>query len=418
MNALSSAVTNPSARVSALAHTTADILREAPCVGPASVNREVFAVFEAKPDMQGLPVVEAGRPIGLINRNIFMQSLARPFHREIYLNKSCIAFMDKDPLVVEAATGIPELSFAVLAGGQKTLADGFIISRQGQYVGVGQASDVLGAVAALQAEKNRQVMESIDYASVIQKSLSRSSREGLRMALPDHFLIWEPRDVVSGDFYLFQEFPDGWLLSLFDCTGHGVPGAFMTLIMSSFLQGAIGEGRHRDPAALLTDMNRRVKTAMGQVDHSHAEAPDDGDHRSDDGMDAAFCWFDTASRRLTYAGAHQPLFLLFPEKDEVLTLDGDRMGVGYSTTPMEEAWQNHEIELPPGTHLYLFTDGFLDQLGGERCIAFGKKRLRAALVEHRGLLMSEQRAVLLERLHDYQGIEVRRDDVSAIGIRL
>ena len=396
----------------------ADIAIAVAPVTPAARNRDVFAVFEAQPELVGLPVVEGERPIGLINRNIFMQSLTRQFHREIYWNKSCIAFMDKSPFIAEAATSIQDLSFAVIESGTKTLVDGFIITDAGRYRGVGLAHDMLRAVATLQAEKNRMVMESIDYGSVIQRSLSRASREAMRATLPDHFLLWEPRDVVSGDFYHFESFSDGFLLALYDCTGHGVPGAFMTLIMASFLQGAIDPRTRRDPARLLGEVNRRVKTAMDQIDPQHGAPGRDGEHRSDDGMDAALCWFDADTRELTYAGAHMPIFILPPASEEVEVIDGDRAGVGYATTPMEQCWRNHQVTLAPGTSVYVFTDGLLDQLGGDKRIAFGKRRLRATLLEYRNESMPVQRVALLEALSRYQGREVRKDDVSAFGFRL
>lgn len=383
-------------------------------VTPATTNKEVFAIFESRPEMIGLPVVEAGRPIGLINRNIFMQSMARPFHRELYLNKSCIAFMDKQPLVVERRTSVQELSFLVLAGGQKAMNDGFIVSDGGRYLGVGTAQDMLRAVANLQAEKNRLVMESIDYASVIQQSLSRPSREAMRRALPDYFLIWEPRDIVSGDFYFCHEYEGGFLIVLFDCTGHGVPGAFMTLIMSAFLHSALNAASHDNPGELISAVNRQVKRAMGHIDHQHA-ADDEG---ADDGMDAAFCWVDTRRRRITYAGAHLPILLLPPGAGEVQVVEGDRLGVGYAATPMDQGWTNHAIDLPAGTCVYLFTDGFVDQLGGSKRIAFGKRRTREVLLQHRARSMPEQRAELLAALAEYQGGEQRKDDVSAIGFRL
>jgi sigma-B regulation protein RsbU (phosphoserine phosphatase) len=396
----------------------ADIAIAVAPVSPAHTNRDVFAIFEAQPELIGLPVVEDGRPVGLINRNIFMQSLARPFHREIYWHKSCIAFMDKTPFVAEADTSIQDLSFQVLEAGTKTLIDGFLIAARGRYVGVGLAHDMLRAVAMLQAEKNRLVMESIDYGSVIQRSLSRASREAMRSVLPDHFLLWEPRDVVSGDFYHFQDFDDGFLLALYDCTGHGVPGAFMTLIMASFLQGAIDDDSRRDPAGLLGAINRRVKSAMDQIDHAHSAADGEREHQSDDGMDAAFCWFDRATRRLTWAGARLQLYVLAPDADEVACLDGERHGVGYAGTPMDQCWHNQTLELAPGSCVYLFTDGLLDQLGGDKRIAFGRRRLRATLLEHRSRSLPEQRSALVEALHRWQGDEVRKDDVSAIGFRV
>lgn len=395
---------------------TEGLLIDAQAVTPASTNEDVFRLFEENPDLVGLPVIEENRPIGLINRNIFMQSFARPFHREIYLQKSCIAFMDKEPLIVEQRDSIQDLSFKVIAGGEKALADGFIITDEGKYTGVGRASDMLKAVADLQAEKNRLVMESIDYASVIQQSLSRASRESLRRTLADHFLIWEPRDVVSGDFYYFHAYEDGFLAILFDCTGHGVPGAFMTLIMSAFLQSALNEEGPRDPGRLIAAVNRRVKQAMGQIDHSHGEP--DAEPVSDDGMDAAFCWVDTQNRKLRYAGAHMPLFLLRPGETEITTVDGDRAGVGYATTPMEQQWKTHEVDLPEGTAVYLFSDGCTDQLGGDKGIAFGKRRIRENLMNNMHRPMPEQRAALLSAFAAWQGEHVRKDDVAALGFRI
>lgn len=397
-------------------HDTGGLLLPCDSVTPATPNGGVFALFEAQPDIIGLPVVEDGHPIGLINRNIFMQAMARPFHREVYFNKSCIAFMDKEPLVVDTATSIQDLSFKVLEGGQKAMNDGFIIADDGRYLGMGTAQDMLRAVANLQAEKNRLVMESIDYASVIQQSLSRPSREAMRKTLADHFLIWDPRDVVSGDFYHFQDYEDGFLVVLFDCTGHGVPGAFMTLIMSAFLQSALNTVRHDDPGAIIGAVNRLVKTAMGHIDHHHTNV--DEEEGADDGMDAAFCWVDRRDRSLTYAGAHLPLLLLGPGDQEVRIVEGERQGVGYAATPMDQVWKNHRIELPEGTSAYLFTDGFVDQLGGAKRIAFGKRRTREVILRHREQTMPEQRAALLAALKDYQGHEPRKDDVSAIGFRL
>lgn len=397
-------------------HHTEGLLLPAPSVTPATQNKELFAIFEAQANLTGLPVVENGCPIGLVNRNIFMQSMARPFHREVYANKSCIAFMDKQPLVVDKATSIQDLSFQVLEIGQKAMNDGFVITDAGQYLGVGTAQDMLRAVATLQAEKNRLVMESIDYASVIQQSLARPSREAMRKTLADHFMIWEPRDIVSGDFYYFHERPEGFLMVLFDCTGHGVPGAFMTLIMSAFLQGALNAIGHDDPGGLIGAVNRQVKTAMGNIDHTHA-VQEEGEG-ADDGMDAAFIWVDTQKRTLTYAGAHLPILLLSPDAKDVTVIDGDRHGVGYAATPMEQTWKNHQVELPAGTSVYCFTDGFVDQLGGPKRIAFGKRRTREVILKHRDKTMPEQRVELLAALQRYQAEEHRKDDVSAIGFRI
>ncbi|HUY02501.1 MAG TPA: SpoIIE family protein phosphatase [Rhodocyclaceae bacterium] len=394
----------------------ASLLLKVPSVTPADTNREVFALFDQSPAIVGLPVVEDGQPIGLINRNIFMDSFARPFHREIYGNKSCVAFMDKSPLVVADQISLQDLSFLALDHGGKTLADGFIITVDGRYAGMGTGQDMVRALSNLQAEKNRLIMESIDYASVIQRSFLRPSQRALQASLPDHFLIWEPRDVVGGDYFYFEAFPEGFFFALFDCTGHGVPGAFMTLIMASYLEHVLNRDNRHDPGAVLTELNHRVKTALGQIDQAHA-GDEEMEHRSDDGMDAAFCWFDSSRRELTYAGAHSPLLLRQAGESEVRLIEGDRLGVGYAATPLAQTWRNQTFTLAPGATVYLCTDGIVDQLGGPKRIAFGKKRLCQILQAYAERPMAELEAIILDTLASYQGDELRRDDVSLFGFR-
>ncbi|HUW36639.1 MAG TPA: SpoIIE family protein phosphatase [Rhodocyclaceae bacterium] len=401
-------------------HLAASLLLDVPSVTPAQTNKDVFALFDQSSAIVGLPVVEDGQPIGLINRNIFMDSFARPFHRELYGNKSCIAFMDKKPLVVDGQISLQELSFLALDHGGKTLADGFIITIGGRYAGMGTGQDMVRALSNLQAEKNRLVMESIDYASVIQRSFLRPSQQALRASLPDHFLVWEPRDVVGGDYFHFQAFDEGFFFALFDCTGHGVPGAFMTLIVASFLENALNADNRRDPGAVLVEVNRRVKTALGQIADVHGgdeTGDEEMEHRSDDGMDAAFCWFDSARRELTYAGAHSPLLLRQAGESEVRLIEGDRLGVGYAATPLTQTWRNQSFTLAPGATVYLCTDGIVDQLGGPKRIAFGKKRLCQLLLTHGEQPMAAQKAVILDTLAAYQDDEPRRDDVSMFGFR-
>lgn len=398
---------------------TLHLLRETPCVAPEHSNLDVFRLFDGNPALGGLPVVEAGKPIGLINRNIFMDSFARPFHREVYSRKSCIAFMDKGPLVVEASLPLQDLSFRALSTGGKTLSDGFIITDGGRYLGMGSGTDMVAAIAHLQAEKNRQVMESIDYASVIQQSFLRPSRETLRRILPNHLLVWEPRDVVGGDYFFFSERADGFFGALCDCTGHGVSGAFMTLIMSSFLDHALDDANWQAPGQLLSTVNVRVKTALGQIDHSH-RSDDDGEeaaHRSDDGMDAAFIAYQRDSGRLHFAGAHQLLMVLRPDADTVEFFDGDPAGVGYAGTALDQAWQTRSLELAPGTLVCICTDGVYDQPGGPKRIAFGKKRLAALLLANREADLAQLRHEVMDSFTVWQGEEARRDDVTIFAFR-
>ncbi len=390
-----------------------------PVASPDDTNEQVLTLFSENQNMGSLPVVENGLPMGIINRNQFMSQLAKPFHREVYARKSCIAFMDTAPLVVEHDVSLQELSFMAVANGEKALADGFIVTRDHQYIGIGAGVDLVKAIADLQAEKNRLVMESINYASVIQKSFLRSSREDMAAALNDYFMHWEPRDVVGGDYYYFVKHEDGFFCAVIDCTGHGVPGAFMTLIIASALNQVLKETDLHDPATALAEVNRTVKQSLGQFDGGRQGMDDDTQEmHSDDGMDTAFCWVDTRTRMMTFAGAKTPLFLLPPGADDLELIKGDKKGVGYIDTPMDYRWENQKIALKPGSQVYITTDGIIDQIGGPKQIAFGKKRLKKVIMDAAKQPMSEQKDHIMQAFYKYQGDNRRRDDVSIFGFRI
>jgi len=379
-------------------------------VSPEHTNAQVYEIFGRHRDLSCLPILEDGRPIGLINRTLFLSQISKPFHKELFEKKSCIAFMDKDPLVVEAATTIEQLALLTVESGEKALADGFLVTERGQFKGLGYGLDLMRVIAEQQAERNRHIMQSIDYASVIQRSMLNVSATALARCLSDACLIWEPRDTVGGDFYQFCEFPDGWFAAVADCTGHGVPGAFLTLIAYSELKQALDKLGPRDPARLMSEVSLGIKSALGQMEGAGSA--------SNDGLDAAFLWFDAPARRLHYAGARTPLLLLEPGQAGVEIIDADRLGLGYADTPGDACWTAKQIELRPGALLLTCTDGLIDQVGGPKSIAFGKRRLRDVLVRHRDLPMPELGATLMRELSDYQGSQLRRDDLTLFGFRL
>ncbi|MGA7778827.1 MAG: SpoIIE family protein phosphatase [Paraburkholderia sp.] len=369
-------------------------------------------IFSSRRDMVSLAVVEDDRPIGLINRDIFLSQMSKPFHRELYDKKSCIAFMDKAPLIVDADMSIEALTFKTVEVGNKALSDGFIVTRHGRFVGLASGFQLLGAVAEMQAEKNRQIMQSIEYASVIQQAMLRASREALASMLPDATLVWEPRDVVGGDFYHFASFPDGWFGAVADCTGHGVPGAFMTLLASASLSQALERIGPRDPAALLAAVNRNVKGLLGQVQGTGASP------QSNDGLDAAFFWFDAQRQRLYFSGARIALHVLRPDADHFESIQGERMGVGYVDSLADYAWALNTVALTPGSLLFVSTDGLIDQIGGPRKIAFGRRRALELIIESRAQSLSTIRDSVQRGLADWQATQVRRDDVTLFFARV
>ncbi|WP_082411506.1 CBS domain-containing protein [Methylogaea oryzae] len=199
-----------------------DLLINAPVANPDQTTEEVLQIFTDHAGVAALPVVEGRLPIGLINRNMFMDNLAKPFRREICA-QSCIAFMDKSPLLVDQHTTLQDLSFMAVQAGSKALNDGFIVTDGDDYLGIGTGFDLMRALSSLQAHKNRLVMESIDYASLIQKSYLRPFKQQMKAALGDHFIHWAPRDVVGGDFYHFAQHADGFFAAVIDCTGTACP---------------------------------------------------------------------------------------------------------------------------------------------------------------------------------------------------
>ncbi|MFL9925353.1 SpoIIE family protein phosphatase [Herbaspirillum lusitanum] len=385
---------------------------EVPTVSFSENNAKVLEIFGLHRELISLPVLESGRPIGLISRNIFMSQMSRPYHRELYEKKSCIAFMDKDPLIVESHTPIETLGAMAVETGDKTLADGFLIVDNGQFAGFGSGLGLMRMMVELQAEKNRQVMQSIDYASVIQRAMLSASRAEMRRALDDVCLVWEPRDIVGGDFYHLEFFADGWFAAIADCTGHGVPGAFLTLIASSSLKQALEQHGPHNPALIMSEVNRSMKQALGQ--HAGSERLSE----SDDGMDACFFWCDGASQKLTLASAKMPLLYLLPGDDEVQITSGERIGLGYVDTPDDMQWSNQSLQLGQGAMVLVATDGIIDQIGGPKNIAFGKQRLRSIMLANRQLPMQELGKRVMEEQLIYQGAQRRRDDLSFFGFRL
>ena len=392
--------------------TAQDLCIQTPSVTAEDSNETVMEIFSKYRDLTSLPVIEDGIPIGLINRGIFLSQMSKPFRKEVYSRKSSIAFMDKEPLVVEADMDIESLTFKAVEYGEKALADGFIITRGDRFAGVGHGLQLMRVVADMQAARNRQIMQSIEYASVIQRSMLRTSRDTMLHTLEDADLVWEPRDLVGGDFYYFVARSDGWFGAVADCTGHGVPGAFMTLIASSCLAQAIDQHGPADPALLLGSVNCGIKQMLGQVG-GQDETPE-----SDDGMDAACFWYDIATRRLIFAGAKTSLFVLHPGGDGVEMVDGDRKCVGYVDSELDFTWQKRAVQMQAGSLVFVTTDGLVDQVGGPKSIAFGKRRIRDLILANRDRPSSEINRAVQQAISEWQGPNHRRDDVTFFCFRV
>ncbi|WP_231117198.1 PP2C family protein-serine/threonine phosphatase [Pseudodesulfovibrio alkaliphilus] len=278
------------------------------------------------------------------------------------------------------------------------------LKRNMHWMGHAIASRQRRLTTAMQslAEARNQILESIDYASHIQAAFLPDEAE-LAAVLPDHFLLWLQRDVVGGDAYWVKPWGEGFFVGVIDCTGHGVPGAFMTLIVQSLLEKALVVG-DTSPAGVLARTNALIKDALGQKG---------GDARSDDGMDCALCHIAPGSSRLVFAGANTPLYVV--EAGAARRIRGDRCGLGHVRSPRDFVFSDVEVALSPGVRVCMATDGIVDQVGGPRRLPFGKSRLMRFLEDRADQPVGGLGEELLALVNAYQGEEPRRDDMTVLG---
>ncbi len=254
------------------------------------------------------------------------------------------------------------------------------------------------------------IKSSINYAGTIQRSVL-PTRQTMQEILGNYFVLWEPRDVVGGDIYWCQHWGQGGLLLLGDCTGHGVPGAFMTLIASGALDRALMTVEPGDAAGLISAMHKIVQRSLVQ-DLSVA----DDDHCSDDGLEMGACFIPAEKDKLIFAGAGFPLFCF--DGNSVSKIKGDRKGIGYRHIIQETTWTNTVLQVRPGLRFYMSSDGIFDQIGGPKQRGFGKKRFMKLVESVQTLPVSQQGGAIYKAFKEYQGTAKRRDDVSAAGFEI
>lgn len=252
------------------------------------------------------------------------------------------------------------------------------------------------------ADKNQKIMDSIDYAKRLQESILPSEEE-LSAILREHFVLWRPRDTVGGDFYWVRRIDDDRsLLAVVDCTGHGVPGAFMTMAVNSILNHIV-DHNHEDPAQIVAELNRRVKETLHRNDPGRV---------ADDGLDIGLCYIEK-NHRLTFAGAKIPLYI--QQGQNVHVIRGDKRSIGYRRSSRELEFTNHVWDIAAGDMFYLTTDGYIDQSGGDQNFPFGRKRFVQVLAEQTAEDISQRQETLERALGKYMGDESQRDDITVIG---
>ncbi|AFM26203.1 SpoIIE family protein phosphatase [Desulfomonile tiedjei] len=252
-------------------------------------------------------------------------------------------------------------------------------------------------------QANTEIMDSLRYARTIQTAFLPNQQE-MASNVGDYFIIWEPKDLIGGDIYKYETVPEGFLLSVIDCTGHGVPGAIMTMISGASLDRAVEKVGYKDPALLLTHLNRLVKSSLNQ---HHKETS------SDDGLDIGICLVNKLERKLTFAGARIGLWCC--REGDLYEVPPDRQSVGYKNSKLNFSYVNRTVAIDDNTIFYICTDGILHQTGGPRRLPFGKKRFKRLILDNCQKPFRDQMRDIQEAIETYRGDEPQLDDITLVG---
>jgi serine phosphatase RsbU (regulator of sigma subunit) len=267
------------------------------------------------------------------------------------------------------------------------------------------------------------ITDSISYAQRIQSALL-PSQNLLGELVPEHFIVFKPKDIVSGDYYWVKEVQDHVVIVAADCTGHGVPGAFMSMLGITLLNDLIGDRCFNAPSAILEQLRSKIKTMLDQ----------DGDSEEQkDGMDLALAIYNKNNRELHFAGANNPVYIIrnkeVPvdkeleahlsidnEEFQLFEIKGDKqpIGVHWEETP----FKSHSVMLQEHDTFYMFSDGFVDQYGGEKRKKFKSLPFKRLLLSLQHESMSKQGKTLEQTFENWKGDLEQIDDVSVIGVKI
>lgn len=268
-------------------------------------------------------------------------------------------------------------------------------------------NEILLQKARLQ-KKNKQILASINYAERIQSAILPTEQR-VKKILPECFVFFRPRDIVSGDFYWFNAVNGNLVIAAVDCTGHGIPGAFMSMIGNTLLKEIVERQKITAPDVILNEMHRRVQSTLQQ-----------DKNQSRDGMDMSICTINLRKNELCFAGAKRPL--LYIKENELFQIKGDRKAIGGEEGKKIRIFTKHTIALDTPTILYMFSDGYIDQFGGIENRKFSIKRLKELLFDMRHLPMKAQHDALGKNLNDWMNAnekiyQKQLDDILVMGFK-
>lgn len=254
-------------------------------------------------------------------------------------------------------------------------------------------------------EKNKSITDSINYAQKIQEAIL-PHYNSFKENFPESFILYKPKDIISGDFYWLNKKENSVLVAVADCTGHGVPGALMSMLGSTFLNEIVNEKQLTRPSAILFELRESIINILKQ---------NEGNSESKDGMDIALCKIDLNTHTLTYSGAFNPLWIIKNEK--LIELKANKFPIG-TYLGERTKFEEHNLNLEKGDSIYLFTDGYADQFGGPDGKKFKYKNLQQLLLSINTKSMDDQKSILDTTINDWKNNIEQVDDILLLGIRV
>ncbi len=256
-------------------------------------------------------------------------------------------------------------------------------------------------------QKNKNITDSILYAKEIQQAFF-PSEEMVQIFYPDSFILYLTKDIVSGDFPWISSRNRKDYVAAVDCTGHGVPGALMSILGNALLNQAIHEHKVEKPAEILEDIYKEIENIGKATENKKFDA----------GMDIALCCIDYPNKKLQFSGAFRPLLVI--RDQEIIEIKGDLKKICFDPLHHEmlSNFTNHEMEIQKGDTIYLFSDGYVDQMGGAKRKKFLTTRFRKLLISIQNEPLDEQKKILMKRFNEWKGNLTQIDDVLVIGIKI
>jgi serine phosphatase RsbU (regulator of sigma subunit) len=253
-------------------------------------------------------------------------------------------------------------------------------------------------------KREKSITDSLNYAQRIQKALL-PSEDYFRKFFKDSFIFFKPKDIVSGDFYWIGEKDSRIFIVAADCTGHGVPGALMSMIGLEIIEKTINEDGISVPSSILAVLNKELEKTFSREKNIGTIIRD--------GMDIGLCMIDTGKKKVEFAGAFLPLYLI--RNNSLIEIKGDKIIIGMN--PVGQPYSNHEIEILEDDILYLFSDGYVDQFGGAENKKFMYRRFRYLLTTIHGFPFTDQKSVIEENIKTWMGGTTQLDDMMVLGFK-